>query len=77
MIGSVTGKNRRMSEVANGHGGAQSEGGSIYDASVVSDGRKDSAEELRREMLRQEQVGFGGLENVRACCDGSFIKLPS
>jgi hypothetical protein len=76
MIGSVTGKNRRMSEVANAHGGAPSEGGSIYDASVVSDGRKDSAEELRREMLRQEQVGFGGLENVRACCDGSFIKLP-
>ncbi|KAK7890343.1 hypothetical protein LTR67_008229 [Exophiala xenobiotica] len=70
MIGSVTGKNRRMSEVANAHGGAPSEGGSIYDASVVSDGRKDSAEELRREMLRQEQVGFGGLENVRACCDG-------
>ncbi|KAK6365189.1 hypothetical protein LTS17_011421 [Exophiala oligosperma] len=70
MIGSVTGRSRRMSEAANHPSGARSEVGSIYDASVVSDGRKDSAEELRREMLRQEQVGFGGLENVRACCDG-------
>ncbi|EXJ83899.1 hypothetical protein A1O1_07528 [Capronia coronata CBS 617.96] len=72
MIGSVTGRSRRMSETANVNpaGGARSEGGSIYDASVVSDGRIDSAEELRREMLRQEEIGFGGLENVRACCDG-------
>ncbi|KAL2401242.1 Anucleate primary sterigmata protein A [Exophiala dermatitidis] len=74
MIGSVTGRGRRMSETANTHShsmtGGRSEGGSIYDASVVSDGRVDSAEELRREMLRQEEIGFGGLENVRACCDG-------
>lgn len=72
MIGSVTGRSRRMSETANAHhtNGARSEGGSIYDASLVSDGRIDSAEELRREMLRQEEIGFGGLENVRACCDG-------
>lgn len=70
MIGSVTGRTPRTSEAISTPGGAASEGASIYDASVVSDGRKDSAEELRREMLRQEQVGFGGLENVRACCDG-------
>ncbi|KIW17341.1 hypothetical protein PV08_04533 [Exophiala spinifera] len=72
MIGSVTGKTRGISEAANRVSGARSEAGSIYDASLVSDGRKDSAEELRREMLRQEQVGFGGLENVRACCDGMY-----
>ncbi len=66
-----------MSEVANAHGSTRSEGGSIYDASVISDGRRDSAEELRREMLRQEQVGFGGLENVRACCDGLLMHLYS
>lgn len=77
MIGSVTGKSRRMSEAANHPSGARSEVGSIYDASVVSDGRKDSAEELRREMLRQEQIGFGGLENVRACCDGMYPTLNS
>lgn len=70
MIGSVTGRTPRASEGMATPGGAASEGASIYDASVVSDGRKDSAEELRREMLRQEQIGFGGLENVRACCDG-------
>ena len=70
MIGSVTGRTPRTSEVVNTAGGARSEGGSIYDASVVSDGRRDSAEDLRREMLRQEEIGFGGLENVRACCDG-------
>ncbi|KEF61180.1 uncharacterized protein A1O9_02745 [Exophiala aquamarina CBS 119918] len=70
MIGSVTGRTPRASEAFTTPGGASSEGTSIYDASVVGDGRKDSAEELRREMLKQEQVGFGGLENVRACCDG-------
>lgn len=73
MIGSVTGRTSRMSEAIGAPSGAQSEGGSIYDASVVSDGRKDSAEELRREMLRQEQAAFGGLENVRACCDGTSL----
>jgi hypothetical protein len=73
MIGSVTGRTARMSEPASAATGLRSEGGSIYDASVVSDGRKDSAEELRREMLRQEEIGFGGLENVRACCDGMYF----
>ncbi|KAK5064641.1 hypothetical protein LTR84_000475 [Exophiala bonariae] len=78
MIGSVTGRTPRASEGTATPGGAASEGASIYDASVVSDGRKDSAEELRREMLRQEQIGFGGLENVRACCDGkpTHIEWP-
>jgi len=76
MIGSVTGKTSRASEAIS-TSGAASEGASIYDASVVSDGRKDSAEELRREMLRQEQIGFGGLENVRACCDGKSTRLSN
>lgn len=75
MIGSVTGRTSRTSEGISTPGGATSEGASIYDASVISDGRKDSAEELRREMLRQEQIGFGGLENVRACCDGKSAYL--
>jgi hypothetical protein len=77
MLGSVTGRTSRMSEqqaatTAPTLGRTRSEGGSIYDASVVSDGHKDSAEELRREMLRQEEAAWsGGLENVRACCDGA------
>ncbi|KIW27200.1 uncharacterized protein PV07_06960 [Cladophialophora immunda] len=75
MLGSVTGRTPRVSEATvntpTRPSGTRSEGGSIYDASVVSDGRKDSAEELRREMLRQEEAAWnGGLENVRACCDG-------
>lgn len=72
MLGSVTGRNSRVSEPPQSTPTtAKSEGGSIYDASVVSDGRRDSAEEMRREMLRQEEAAWsGGLENVRACCDG-------
>lgn len=42
----------------------------IYNASVVNEGELNSAEDLRREMLRQEREGEGKLENVRACCDG-------
>ncbi len=58
--------------------GAQGgQGGSIYNASVVSDGGVDSAEELRRELLRQERDGEGKLENVRACCDGNSINLSN
>ena len=45
--------------------------GSIYDASIVSDGRNDSAEELRKELLKQEKEA-DRLENVRACCDGKI-----
>ena len=76
MLGSVAGRTSRMSEQqpANDRSNVsrtRSEGGSIYDASVISEGRRDSAEELRREMLRQEEAAWGGgLENVRACCDG-------
>ena len=70
MIGSVTGRtSRSMSRVEEGK--RRSDTGSIYNASVVSDGRRDSAEEMRKEMLRQEQEGLGGgLENIRACCGG-------
>ena len=74
MLGSVTGRTPRTSEQPTTTptlGRTRSEAGSIYNASVVSDGRKDSAEELRKEMLRQEEAAWsGGLENVRACCDG-------
>ena len=70
MLGSVTGRtSRSMSRVEEGK--IRSDTGSIYDASVVSDRRRDSAEEMRKEMLRQEQEGLGGgLENIRACCGG-------
>ncbi|ERF71070.1 hypothetical protein EPUS_03351 [Endocarpon pusillum Z07020] len=43
---------------------------SLYNASAVNEDELDSAEDLRREMLRQEMEGEGKLENVRACCDG-------
>ena len=49
---------------------------SIYNASVVNEGGLNSAEELRREMLRQEREGEGKLENVRACCDGMSALHP-
>ena len=78
LVGSVTGRNSRsMNRVEDGRAG-NNESNSIYDASVVSDGRKDSAEELRQETLRLEQEGLngaGGLENVRACCDGEFSPI--
>lgn len=52
-------------------------GGSIYNAELASDGRANSAEESRRELLKQERrAGEGGLENVRACCDGMCFFLP-
>jgi len=57
-------------------GGARGHESGIYNASVVSEGGVDSAEELRREMVRQEREGGaagGKLENVRACCDGEFL----
>ena len=71
MLGSVTGRTSRMSEqppVTNTPtvSRTRSEGGSIYDASLVSDGRKDSAEELRREMLQQEEAAWGGGLGERA-----------
>ena len=45
--------------------------GSIYNASVVNDGGRDSQEEIRKEMLRAERESHR-VEDVRACCDGSF-----
>ncbi|KPI42325.1 Anucleate primary sterigmata protein A [Cyphellophora attinorum] len=62
VMGSITGRNSQSLNRASG----RNESNSVYDASVVSDGRKDSAEQLRQEMLREEE----GLENVRSCCDG-------
>jgi hypothetical protein len=74
MMGSVTGRTSRSMSRADE--GIRSERGSIYDASLVSDGRRDSAEEMRKEMLRQEQEGLGeGLENIRACCGGKCLDL--
>lgn len=64
VVGSITGRTSRSMNRASD---MRSES-SIYDASVVSDNRKDSAEQLRQEMLREEE----GLENVRSCCDGKF-----
>jgi hypothetical protein len=49
---------------------------SIYNASIVSEGAHDSAEELRKELLKQEREA-DRLENVRACCDGETAILPS
>jgi hypothetical protein len=48
--------------------------GSIYNASIVSEGAHDSAEELRKELLKQEQES-DRLENVRACCDGKTATI--
>lgn len=87
VLGSVTGTTKRVSgrnldnEPGNLQTGEQDE--AIYDASLVSnDGRRDSDEELRREMLKQEREGLGshggggqGLENVRSCCDGKISSL--
>ncbi|KAK5950637.1 hypothetical protein OHC33_008303 [Knufia fluminis] len=40
---------------------------SIYNASVISDGRNAEEEEARRQREQEERPG---LEDVRACCDG-------
>jgi len=71
MLGSVTGRHGKMETERAGIQRSESERGSIYNASIVSNNR-DEEEEMRREMLRQEPMGYGGLENVRACCDGKF-----
>jgi hypothetical protein len=73
MLGSVTSRSRnRASEPGPGMTGGRTDAGnkdSIYNASVVSAGAHDSAEELRKELLKQEREA-DKLENVRACCDG-------
>lgn len=73
MMGSMTSRSRTRSSgpgfdgVASGAPAGTH--GSIYNASIVSEGGHDSAEELRKELLKQERDA-DRLENVRACCDG-------
>ena len=78
MLGSFTSRSRtRGSEPGQGmpNGGVDAGNqGSIYNASIVSDGGRDSAEELRKELLKQEREA-DRLENVRACCDGKTALL--
>jgi hypothetical protein len=79
MLGSVTSRSRtRASEPGPGMTVGGTNAGnqdSIYNASVVSDGAHDSAEELRKELLKQEREA-DKLENVRACCDGKNSTFP-
>ena len=62
----------RASTTTNREGATSASNGSIYNASVVN----ESAEDVRQVLERQEQES-DRLENVRACCDGSSILLPS
>jgi hypothetical protein len=78
MLGSMTSRSRtRASEPGPGMtatGADAGNQGSIYNASIVSEGAHDSAEELRKELLKQEQES-DRLENVRACCDGKTATI--
>jgi hypothetical protein len=80
MLGSMTSRSRtRTSEAESGmaaSGPDVANQGSIYNASIVFEGAHDSAEELRKELLKQEREA-DRLENVRACCDGETAILPS
>jgi len=80
MLGSMTSRSRtRTPEAESGmaaSGPDVANQGSIYNASIVSEGAHDSAEELRKELLKQEREA-DRLENVRACCDGETAILPS
>lgn len=72
MLGSVTSRGKLNDTVAAPHGSSQTrvnagDVNSIYDASVVSDGRREEEEEARRQRERESNPG---LEDVRACCDG-------
>jgi len=74
MIGGYwTGRNRSDAGLMRGESpskrGREAQNGSIYNASIVSDPRHDSAEVLRQDLLKQERES-DKLENVRACCDG-------
>jgi hypothetical protein len=76
MMGSVTGRTRSDAGLMRSESptkrGRDPQAGSIYDASIVSDDRHDSAEALRQDLLKQERES-DRLENVRACCDGMFL----
>ncbi|KAJ9650059.1 hypothetical protein H2198_010621 [Neophaeococcomyces mojaviensis] len=69
MFGSVTGRTRSEAGQATPQNRSTAGESSIYDASVVSDGRKEEEEE-EEARRRQEQYSNPGLEDVRACCDG-------
>jgi Meiotic cell cortex C-terminal pleckstrin homology len=73
MMTSVTGRSRSDAGLMRSESptkGPDEQPGSIYDASIVSDNRHDSAEALRQDLLKQERES-DRLENVRACCDGN------
>jgi len=73
MFGSMTSKTKSDNSQTAGESTSQTrESSSIYDASVVSDGRNAEEEEARKQREKQERPG---LEDVRACCDGKC--LPS
>ncbi|KAK5092981.1 hypothetical protein LTR70_000552 [Exophiala xenobiotica] len=68
MFGSMTSRTKSDNALNAGDSSSQyRETSSIYDASVISDGRNAEEEEARRQ---REQVEKPGLEDVRACCDG-------
>jgi hypothetical protein len=76
MMSSVTGRSRSDAGLLRSESptkrGRDPQAGSIYNASIVSDDRHDSAEALRQDLLKQERQS-DRLENVRACCDGAFL----
>lgn len=73
MFGSVTGKAKTDNtaadapQVSSQNRTNAGDVNSIYNASVVSDGRREEEEEARRQRERENNPG---LEDVRACCDG-------
>jgi hypothetical protein len=75
-MSSVTGRSRSdagmMRSESPSKRGREVQSSSIYDASIVSDDRHDSAEALRQDLLKQERAS-DRLENVRACCDGKLL----
>lgn len=75
MLGSVAGRGKLDSMAGSMRTSSQTRvnGGdvnSIYNASVVSDGRREEEEEEARR--QQERENNPGLEDVRACCDGEL-----
>lgn len=80
MMSSVTGRPRSDAGLMRSESptkrGRDPPAGSIYNASIVSDDRHDSAEALRQDLLKQERQS-DRLENVRACCDGAFLPFAT